>query len=46
MGGRSVEDEPDEEGNLQDVRLDSLDWMKVGKIAANSFRRTPAIEFM
>jgi hypothetical protein len=46
MGGRCVEDETDEEGNPQDVRLESLDWKKIGKIAANSFRRTAAVEFM
>ena len=46
MGGRCVTDETDEEGNQQDVRLESLDWNKVGKIAADSFRRTAPIEFM
>ena len=46
MGGRCVTDETDEEGNQQDVRLESLDWKKVGKIAAHSLRRTAAIEFM
>jgi hypothetical protein len=46
MGGRCVDEESDEEGNRQDVRLESLDWSKVGKIATHSFCRTAAIEFM
>ena len=46
MGGRCVDDETDEEGNTQDVRYELLDWKKIGKIAANSYRRTPATEFM
>ena len=46
MGGRRVDDGTDEDGNLNDVCFESLDWKKIGKIAANSFSRTPAIEFM
>ena len=45
MGGRRV-DESDEEGNAQDVRLESLHWNTVGKVAGHLFRRTSAIEFM
>jgi hypothetical protein len=45
MGGRCV-DETDDEGNPQDVRLEALDYKKIGKIAANSLCRTSGIEFM
>ncbi|XP_028391217.1 non-structural maintenance of chromosomes element 4 homolog A-like [Dendronephthya gigantea] len=45
MGGRRV-DESDEEGNAEDVRLESLHWNTIGQIAEKSFRRTAAIEFM
>ena len=46
MGGRRVDDETDEDADPQDVNFESLDWKKIGQIAANSFLTTPAIEFM
>ncbi|XP_046850901.1 EP300-interacting inhibitor of differentiation 3-like [Xenia sp. Carnegie-2017] len=46
MGGRCAGHETDEEGNLQDVNLDNLDWNKLGNIAAKSFHRTTGLEFM
>lgn len=48
LGGRHVGGETDgeEEGETQHKRLDSLNWEKMGKIAINSLRRTPTVEFM
>ena len=47
MGGRLVSDEEsDNEDAMQARRLDNLDWSKLGRMAEESFKRTPTVEFM
>lgn len=46
MGGRHVGEEADEESENQLRRLEAGDWAKLENAVANSWRRTPTIEFM